>query len=574
MAKAAAGASAKPGKDVIYVDVDDEITSIIDKVESSKQKVVALVLPKRMASLQSIVNMRLLKRSAGHGGKSVVLITSESALLPLAGAAGIHVAKNLQSLPAVPDSPLVGTAHHHEPDEEEVQLPESEAGDNEDLQKSDLHKPIGALATAHEEPEQIDLDNDTTPSAASGESLKKGHKNKSKLAKVPNISRMRLFIFGGLGALILLILLFVLASTAFTKATITVTTTSTPVSLNTNLTASGGAKTLDVAGKVIPSVLKTSNQTATQQATATGTKNLGDKAGGSVSMTAQKCSGNPFVAPDDVPAGTGVSSGGLGFITQSSVSFHGTGVSGNCFTYAGNASVNITAQSPGAKYNLQNATFTVPGRSDVSASGSASGGSDNNVTVLQQSDVDAAAAKVGSSNAAGFEQNFQNQLASQGYYVFTTTMQAATPATTANPAVGQQATTAQVTITITYSVLAVQKSDLTTFVTDALNKQIDQKKEKISDSDVLNGLTIAIQNQNQADATLVLSKNTTAVPILDAQSIKSFAAGKKSGDIQTYINTYPGVKNVDVSYSPFWISKAPKSPAKIKIVQKQVKSGS
>src|SRR5436305_11517825 len=97
--------AAPPSKDVIYVDVDDEITSIIDKVENSGHKVTALVLPKRAASLQSIVNMKLLKRSADTAGKNVVLITSEHALLPLAGAAGLHVAKNLQSAPEIPEAP-------------------------------------------------------------------------------------------------------------------------------------------------------------------------------------------------------------------------------------------------------------------------------------------------------------------------------------------------------------------------------------------------------------------------------------------------------------------------------------
>jgi hypothetical protein len=36
--------AAKPGKDVVYLDVDDEITAIIDKVEAAKEKIVALVL--------------------------------------------------------------------------------------------------------------------------------------------------------------------------------------------------------------------------------------------------------------------------------------------------------------------------------------------------------------------------------------------------------------------------------------------------------------------------------------------------------------------------------------------------
>src|SRR3546814_1310977 len=40
-----------------------EITSIIDKVRAGDGRIVALVLPKRATVLQSIVNMKLLKRS-------------------------------------------------------------------------------------------------------------------------------------------------------------------------------------------------------------------------------------------------------------------------------------------------------------------------------------------------------------------------------------------------------------------------------------------------------------------------------------------------------------------------------
>ena len=98
-------AGTNAGKDVLYVDVDDEITAIIDKVQESNQKIVALVLPKRAAVLQSIVNMKLLKRSADEAKKKIVLITSEPGLLPLAGTVGTYVAKTLQTKPEVPDTP-------------------------------------------------------------------------------------------------------------------------------------------------------------------------------------------------------------------------------------------------------------------------------------------------------------------------------------------------------------------------------------------------------------------------------------------------------------------------------------
>ena len=50
-------------KDTIYVDKEDEITSVIDSVLSSKEKVVALVLPKKAEVFQSVINMKLLKKA-------------------------------------------------------------------------------------------------------------------------------------------------------------------------------------------------------------------------------------------------------------------------------------------------------------------------------------------------------------------------------------------------------------------------------------------------------------------------------------------------------------------------------
>ena len=45
-------------KDIIYIDVEDDITAIIGKIKASKEKIVALVPPKRIGVLQSAVNLR------------------------------------------------------------------------------------------------------------------------------------------------------------------------------------------------------------------------------------------------------------------------------------------------------------------------------------------------------------------------------------------------------------------------------------------------------------------------------------------------------------------------------------
>ena len=125
-------------KDTIYIDIDDEITGIIDKLHRSAGKVVALVLPKRAGAFQSIVNMKLLKRAADSSKKNLVLITTEAGLLPLAGAAGIHVAKTLSSKPEIPTAPNMDDGG-----EETVK----ESGDEPEVTAATAgEEPIGKLA--------------------------------------------------------------------------------------------------------------------------------------------------------------------------------------------------------------------------------------------------------------------------------------------------------------------------------------------------------------------------------------------------------------------------------------------
>src|SRR4051812_19639157 len=194
---------ATPEKDTIYVDIDDEITGIIDKLKGSPGKVVALVLPKRAAVFQSIVNMKLLKRAADSSSKHLVLITSEAGLLPLAGAAGVHVAKTLTSKPEIPTGPdLVDDADETVPEDEEVNP------------LSDQSKTLGELAGASavkgatDDVETVVLDDDDLPPEADDakpvpKSFEPVAKGSNKKLKIPDFDRFRLLLIGG-GLLLIL----------------------------------------------------------------------------------------------------------------------------------------------------------------------------------------------------------------------------------------------------------------------------------------------------------------------------------------------------------------------------------
>ena len=86
-------------KDVIYIEPEDDITDIIAKVKNAKTKIVALVPPKKAGVLRSVVNFKLIAKTALQHNKTVVLISTDENLVKFAQSVKMPVAKSLSSKP-------------------------------------------------------------------------------------------------------------------------------------------------------------------------------------------------------------------------------------------------------------------------------------------------------------------------------------------------------------------------------------------------------------------------------------------------------------------------------------------
>jgi hypothetical protein len=568
------------GKHVIYIDVDDEITGIIDKVRSAEARIIALVLPKRATVLQSIVNMKLLKRTADEAKKHIVLITAEAGLLPLAGSVGLYVASTLQSKPEIPE--VAGMADdQNDHAEETVSMPDDEP---RPAAKLDLKKSVGDLAgsavaaSALKAEDSIELDDDDEllPVAANAAQAKGGKKNKK--LKIPNFSKFRLLlVFGVLGLVLLGVLLYVCTS-ILPKASITIKTDSQSISTNLNLTLNTGAKSVSTATNTIPATLQQTQKTLTQQATASGQQNQGAAASGTVTLTsAGPCASTIPSIPNGTALSASVNGSNLTYITQSSVSFScacpkkgGSACDWQGQDSNGNQNIAITAQSVGAKYNTGSSmTFTLSSYSPtLTINGSASNGTDNIVQIVQQSDIDGATQKLGTENTSAVKQELQNDLTTKGLTPVTSTFNAGTPAITTSVAAGTQAANVTVNEAITYTMLGVKQSDLQQIVAASVNGQINKSSQTILDYG-LSSANFTLQNQQAAGALVGLQVTSVAGSQLNVATIKSQVAGKKAADAETLIKANPGVTDVTVKYSPFWVSSIPAKTSKITIqVQK------
>lgn len=576
--KITASLGASQAKETVYVDVDDEITGIIDRVTSSKAKVVALVLPKRAAVLQSVVNMKLLKRTTEAAGKNLVLITSESSLLPLAGLVGLHVAATPTTKPEIPAAPKLPTDEAEAVDEP-LDVVDGTAApvDGGDFDAAAAAStPIGKLA-ADADDSILMTDDDSEPaSEATDDEAADAPVQPDKKLKVPSFNKFKLGIVLGVVALILIITGWVFAAIVLPKAGIAITTDSTTVNTDTSITLDTTAKTLDGDNAILPATAQAVTKTFSQDTPTTGQKNNGTKASGTVYFALKDCTYDSVT----IAAGSGVSISGNTYITQAEVDLTSVKAGGKCnpsspsaIQAMWSATVKVVAISGGTKFNAASGTsVTVPssvtGASSVSAkvNQEIAGGTDSIIKVVAQSDIDTAKAKLTSDNTAAVQSELEAALKAKGLLPVPSTIVAGDQQVTTSVNVGDTADTVKVTVSVPYTMLGIQKADLKTIIMKNVDSKIDTKKQHITDDGVASAKFSQQNAATATNATVQVKARSVAGPSLDAAQLRKQVAGKKSGEIKDELGSLPGVTDVKVAYSPFWVSSAPKNTTKITII--------
>ncbi len=511
-----------PKKDVIYVDIEDDITSIIDKVKHADSSIVALVPPKRIGVLQSVVNLKLLHRAADTAHKRVVLITSDQALTALAAGANIPVAKNLQSKPELAEITALSV------DDDEVI-------DGEEVPVDDAVEPVSDDTSAEAAP------------AASTDAPRR-----SRGSKVPDFdtfrNRLVLIVGGVLALIVFLIWAFVFAP----KAVVTITAKTTPYSVDKSVTAAPGA-TLSAENSTLASVVKEIAKSSSVDFTATGKKDVGEKATGTVNYS------NSSFQPETIPAGTTLTSSASGFkyVTNTSV----TVPKGSCTNVfnckPGTASGTVTATQGGSKYNTDSGSLSGAG-SEVSAAFASptSGGTDKTVTVVSEADAAAAREKLTSQNTDAIKAELKKQFTNDIIVIdesFSTNP--GNPVVT--PAIGEEASTAKITLETKFTIIGLKRSDVSSMVEYDLNKQIASIPNQSIYEKGLDKIRFAGVIKQENGYTMNIQTTGYVGPKIDAAKLSQKLAGKREGEIIAQVKTYEGIDNVAVNFSPFWVTRAP-----------------
>lgn len=84
-------------KKIVYIEVDDEITTIFDKIKDLPNKKVYLMVPRRAALFNSAINLKIIKKKLSDMGKELFIVTKDSVGLNIAAQAGIKTFDSLDT---------------------------------------------------------------------------------------------------------------------------------------------------------------------------------------------------------------------------------------------------------------------------------------------------------------------------------------------------------------------------------------------------------------------------------------------------------------------------------------------
>ena len=559
-------------KDVIYIEPEDDITDIISKIEKSKHKIVALVPPKKAGVFRSIVNIKLIAKAGAASEKTIVLVTTDSSIIKLAGNAKIPVTKDLQSAPSIPD------VKEEDTDTEKAEVVEKATDEKIAVVEESDEDEDATEGAAEDEESDEDEEEDEKPVKAK-EARNKGKKSDANGAKASGNKfanwikeHKKLAIASGIGiVLLILFLVWALFIAPAANLIVEIKTDSNNFSESVNFTTKLSDENLEngtfyLDEKKIESVQETKFE-------ATGKKNIGKKATGeiivyayfplNVKASAQIAEGETFTISGLVYKAT--ESETLSYDGEGKTQCSNKDNSDGLVDYGCriNGVVSVEASEPGTNYNIAASStgWDTNARVFAYSESPMSGGTDETITIVQQSDVDKAKSELVATDESESKKKLIEEIGDDAIVIDSSFSQSASDAVV-TPAVGEEVKDGEkVTLkaTTVASIYALDKVKVEEFITKKANLKDDQKIYEMKNP--------FIENFMKTDTGFAgkLKTSYATGPKITENDVIAIVKGKGLGEAQHDLKDINGVASVTINPSFPWVTKIPNDSNKISV---------
>lgn len=589
-------------KDVVYIEPEEDITDVIGKIEAAKSKIVAIVPPKKAGVFKSIVNIKLIMKTAANVEKTAVLVTTDPAIVKLAAATKMPVTKDLKSAPKIPEEDDIEEAEDTEVvdvDDEAEEEPKEEEKDED--KKSEEEAPEDEKDDDEDDDEEGDEDDDEEEDKDDDKEDKKAEEKPKKSDKKPKKAEGKLAnsnnpvlrwigthkkadIAIGVG-FVLFVFIMVWAFVIAPAATITLKLETVRGNFSESVSFTDKLADENVTeGKFYIEEKKIEDKTEVEFE-ATGKKNVGDKAKGDIVLT-YYFPVNSDGGTISIKSGTSFTNNSKNYATTADASIHWDGdvtaakkdcenfkEGDNKWKTAGckvSTKVSVEATDSGAAYNLgANAGGWSSPISGVSVTGNSAigGGTDKTVTVVQQSDIDKAINDMTSgsdnNNSEVVKQKLLDQV-EEGQFPIESSfkLEASDPAS--SPKVGEEVKEgekAKLTVTTTATIFVIDETKVKEFITEKAKLDSGYKIYEMNDPFVENFVKTDNGYVGKLKTSYKAGSSITENEVVETAKGKGIGTAKR--DLSDNFN---GIKSIDISTSVPWVTSIPGNTEKITVI--------
>jgi len=566
---------------IVYLDVDDEITSAAARVRAAGERQVGLVVPNGSRLATSRINFRLLAREAQTRGRDLTIVSADAATRALAASAGLPVHASVGDYETASGGTPVREPEVAPTDAPAEATQAAEAGvptvapTRRERTKTRPAPDAGSDGPAREPMSDrlavtppSDLDATViVPPPPPIESPAKPESGPSRSGSIRVVGPRRGFSRPAMlvGAALLAAVIVVGGVSAYVflpSATIRVTPRVDPVvPVSFEVRADPAVTEPDATAGVVPAERLTIPLGVTGTFPATGVRVEETRASGVVRFTSE----NTFV-PVTIPAGTRVATqAGTAFSTRAAVTVERA----SFVTGPTSATVAVDAQVAGPGGNV--AAGTITELSDdirqflisVTNPEATSGGTRTEFPRVEQADVDAALADLGAELAAQFEARLADPATTPpGTTLFAATraLGEATPSVDPATLVGQEAATFDLGLTAEGAVTAVDDSPLEALARTRIRAAVDADHRLVEDS-----IEIAVGAPTVDGATVLFPVSAEAVQVLvlDAAELLAEVKGRPIHQARSILERYG---QVELEVWPEWVTAIPTLDARLSLV--------
>jgi hypothetical protein len=539
---------------IVYLDVDDEITSAAARVRASDARRVAIVLPYGSRVATSRINLRLLSRDAQISEKRLAVIAGDPATRAIAASAGLPVFASVAEY----ESSLVG-----EETEPAVPLVAQFQAVPATASPPPSHVPPTA-PSAHvvhaAPPAPVWPDRTLAPPGPPSDgppalppSTWPERRGASRMPLIAILAVLALVaLVGGVGAYLFL-----------PSATIVVTPRPEAVAaVELIVTADPTVIEPDAAGLVVPAVQVALDVAVNDTFVATGKRVEETSATGRV-----RFSNLDFLRTNIVPAGSIVSTNaGVRFRTDARVTVPRADLVG-LTVFPGKITVGVTAVDPGLAANVEpNTIVIVPRGEDPQAlkvvnPDATSGATHDEFPTIVQADVDAALEQLATALDGEFQSRLGDSIGPPGSTVFpeTATLGGSTPTVDPTSLVGQELESFDLGLGAAGSVIAVDPSPIASIAEQNLRATVKADHELVAGSIEVNVGRATISG---GVVRFPATASARQVAILDPAALLALVLGKSLVDARSILAPYG---DVSVTAWPDWVGSIPTNGSRVSI---------